>query len=42
MAQLSHVTVQVLPDYPGEHVAVGGPLTILQFAEPEMPDISHL
>ena len=42
MAQSPHVTVQMLPSYPGEHVAVGGPLTILRFAEPEIPDIAHL
>jgi hypothetical protein len=42
MAQLPHVTVQILPAYPGEQVAVGGPLTILRFAEPEIPDIAHL
>jgi hypothetical protein len=42
MAQLPHVTVQMLPAYPGEQVAVGGPLTILRFAEPEIPDIAHL
>jgi hypothetical protein len=42
MAQLPHVTVQMLPAYPGEHVAVAGPLTILRFAEPEIPDIAHL
>jgi Domain of unknown function (DUF5753)/Helix-turn-helix domain len=42
MAQLPHVTVQMLPIYPGEHVAVAGPLTILRFAEPEMPDSAHV
>ena len=41
MAQSRHVTVQMLPACPGEHVAVGGPLTILRFAEPEIPDIAH-
>jgi transcriptional regulator with XRE-family HTH domain len=42
MAQLPHVTLQMLPAYPGEHVAISGPLTILRFAEPEIPDIVHL
>jgi hypothetical protein len=42
MAELSHVRLQVLPVYPGEYVAIGGPLTILRFAEPEVPDIAHL
>jgi len=42
MAQLSHITVQMLPVYPGEHVAISGPLSILRFAEPDIPDIAHL
>jgi hypothetical protein len=42
LAQLPNVTVQMLPVYPGEQVAVAGPLTILRFAEPEIPDIAHL
>jgi hypothetical protein len=42
MAELPHVTVQVLPVYPGEYVAIGGPLTILRFAQPEMPDVTYL
>jgi len=42
MARLPHITVQMLPIYPGEQVAIGGPLTILRFAEPEIPDIAHL
>jgi hypothetical protein len=42
MAQLPYITVQMLPVYPGEHVVISGPLTILRFAEPEIPDIAHL
>jgi transcriptional regulator with XRE-family HTH domain len=42
MVQLPHITVQMLPVYPGEHVAIDGPLTILRFAEPEIPDIAHV
>jgi transcriptional regulator with XRE-family HTH domain len=42
MAQLPHITVQMLPVYLGEQVTVAGPLTILRFAEPDIPDIAHL
>jgi hypothetical protein len=42
MAQLPHITVQMLPVYLGEQIAVAGPLTILRFAEPDIPDIAHL
>jgi hypothetical protein len=42
MADLPHVRLQVLPVYSGEHVAIGGPFTILRFAEPELTDIVYL
>jgi hypothetical protein len=42
MAELPHVTVQVLPVYTGEYVGIGGPLTILRFAQPEVLDVTYL
>lgn len=42
MAELSNVTVQVIPIYSGAHAAVGGPFTILRFSEPDLPDIVYL
>jgi transcriptional regulator with XRE-family HTH domain len=42
MAQLPHVRLQLLPVYSGEYVAIGGPFTILRFAEPTLPDIVYL
>jgi hypothetical protein len=41
MAQLPHVRLQVLPVSSGEHVAISGPLTILRFADPELPDVVY-
>jgi hypothetical protein len=41
MAELPHVRLQVLPVYSGEYVAIGGPLTILRFADPELPDVVY-
>jgi hypothetical protein len=42
MAELANVTLQVIPFYSGAHAAVGGPFTILRFAEPNLPDIVYL
>jgi hypothetical protein len=42
MAQLPHVTLQMLPIYSGEYVAISGPLTILRFAGPDLPDSAYL
>lgn len=42
MAQLPHVTLQVLPRYSGEYVAIGGPLTIFRFADLDLPDTAYL
>ncbi|MEU7696289.1 helix-turn-helix domain-containing protein [Microbispora hainanensis] len=36
------VTLQVLPFRAGGHPAVGGPFTILRFAEPDLPDVVYL
>jgi transcriptional regulator with XRE-family HTH domain len=41
MAELPHVRLQVLPTSSGEHVAISGPLTILRFADPELPDVVY-
>jgi transcriptional regulator with XRE-family HTH domain len=41
MAELPHVTLQVLPAYSGKNVAIGGHLTILRFADPELPDVVY-
>ncbi|WP_067794220.1 helix-turn-helix domain-containing protein [Actinomadura formosensis] len=42
MAALPNITVQVLPFTAGGHAAEGGPVTLLRFAEPELPDIVYL
>ncbi|MEU7154483.1 helix-turn-helix transcriptional regulator [Streptomyces sp. NPDC045456] len=42
MSQLPHVTVQVAPFRLGGHAAAGGPITILRFLEPDLPDIVYL
>ncbi len=42
MAELPNVALQVVPIYSSAHVALGGPFTILRFAEPDLPDIVYL
>jgi transcriptional regulator with XRE-family HTH domain len=42
MTELLNVTVQLLPFEVGSHAAVGGPFTVLRFAEPELPDVVYL
>jgi transcriptional regulator with XRE-family HTH domain len=42
MSELPHVTVQVMPFSAGGHAAAGGPITIIRFAEPELPDVVYL
>ncbi|MFF8643172.1 helix-turn-helix domain-containing protein [Streptomyces sp. NPDC015345] len=42
MAQLPNVTVQIAPFDLGGHAAAGGPITILRFLEPDLPDIVYL
>nr|WP_242619426.1 helix-turn-helix transcriptional regulator [Actinomadura fibrosa] len=37
-----NVTLQVLPFSAGGHAAEGGPVTVLRFAEPELPDVVYL
>ncbi len=41
MAELPNVTLQVVPIY-SSTVILGGPFTILRFAEPDLPDIVYL
>ncbi|WP_206506223.1 helix-turn-helix domain-containing protein [Streptomyces chrestomyceticus] len=42
MSQLPNVTVQVAPFHLGGHAAAGGPITIMRFLEPDLPDIVYL
>ncbi|MBV8995349.1 MAG: helix-turn-helix domain-containing protein [Pseudonocardiales bacterium] len=42
MAGLSTVTLQMIPVYSNAYTAVGGPFTILRFAEPDLPDLVYL
>ncbi|MFE6688519.1 helix-turn-helix domain-containing protein [Streptomyces sp. NPDC057743] len=42
MARLPNVTLQVAPFDLGGHAAAGGPITILRFMEPDLPDIVYL
>lgn len=42
MAELPHITLQLVPIYSSAPAAVGAPFTILRFAEPDLPDIVYL
>ncbi len=42
VAQLRHVTIQVVPFSRGGHAAAGGSFTVLRFSEPEVPDVVYL
>jgi len=42
MAELPNVALQLIPIHSGAHVALGGPFTILRFAEPDLPDLVYL
>ncbi|MFI0484020.1 helix-turn-helix domain-containing protein [Actinomadura sp. 9N215] len=42
MSWLPNVTVQILPFASGGHAAECGPVTLLRFAEPELPDVVYL
>jgi transcriptional regulator with XRE-family HTH domain len=42
VAELPNVALQVIPIYSAAHVALGGPFTLLRFAEPDLPDIVYL
>ncbi|TQM43579.1 helix-turn-helix protein [Pseudonocardia cypriaca] len=41
-SRLPHITVQVVPFDRSDVAAVGGPFTLLRFAEPDLPDIVYL
>jgi hypothetical protein len=41
-AALPNVTLQVLPFHVGGHAAAGGPITVLRFPVPDLPDIVYL
>jgi transcriptional regulator with XRE-family HTH domain len=42
MAELPNINLQVVPIHSDAHVAVGGPFTILRFADVNLPDIVYL
>ncbi|MBC9711031.1 helix-turn-helix domain-containing protein [Streptomyces sp. TRM66268-LWL] len=42
VAEMPHVTLQVAPFGAGGLAAAGGPITILRFDEPDLPDIVYL
>ncbi len=42
VAELRHVTVQVMPFGRGGHAAAGGSFTVLRFGEREVPDVVYL
>jgi len=42
MAEHPSVTIQVLPFSTGAHSAMGGPFTILRFAEPDLQDVVYI
>jgi transcriptional regulator with XRE-family HTH domain len=42
IAQLPHITLQIVPIYSAAHPAVGGPFSILRFSDSDLPDIIYL
>src|SRR5512142_663161 len=42
VAQLPHVTVQVMPFGRGGHAAAGGSFTVLRFGEADLPDVVYI
>jgi hypothetical protein len=42
LAELRHVTVQVVPFSRGGHAAAGGSFTVLRFGEPDVPDVVYI
>jgi hypothetical protein len=42
MAELRHVTVQVMPFARGGHAAAGGSFTMLRFSDPDVPDVVYI
>jgi transcriptional regulator with XRE-family HTH domain len=42
VAEMPHVTLQVMPFNRGSHAAAGGAFTILRFGEPDLPDVVYI
>jgi hypothetical protein len=42
VADLPHVTLQVMPFRRGGHAAAGGSFTVLRFGEPDLPDVVYI
>jgi len=42
LSELPNVSIQVLLHESGGHAAVGGPFTLLRFADPDLPDIVYV
>src|SRR5262249_23552655 len=42
VAELRHVTIQVVPFGRGGHAAAGGAFTVLRFTEAELPDVVYI
>jgi transcriptional regulator with XRE-family HTH domain len=42
LAELPHVTIQLMPFHAAGHAAAGGPITLLRLPEPELPDVVYL
>jgi hypothetical protein len=42
VAELRHVTVQVVPFGHGGHAAAGGSFTVLRFGEADVPDVVYI
>jgi hypothetical protein len=42
VAELRHVTLQVVPFSMGGHAAAGGSFTVLRFSEPDVPDVVYV
>jgi hypothetical protein len=42
LAELPHVTLQVMPFNRGGHSAAGGSFSILRFAQPDLPDVVYI
>jgi transcriptional regulator with XRE-family HTH domain len=42
LAELPHISIQVMPLAEGGHAAAGGPITFLRFPEGDLPDVVYL
>jgi hypothetical protein len=41
VAELPHVTLQVVPFRRGGHAGAGGSFTVLRFGQPDLPDVAY-